>query len=203
MCGRFTIMLEPEELRQQLELGELPVEFAPNNNVSPGQAVPVVINPVTRDVEMFKWGLVPRWTKDPKIGYKMFNARAETISEKPSFRIPFLRQRCLILANGFYEWKIESDHKYPFLFTLKERKPFTFAGLWDSWRDKEGIELRSCTIITIEPNSLMVEYHNRMPVILGETTRWKWLENTQPEELKSLLLPYASEEMDTPLRIET
>ncbi len=195
-------MLEPEELRAQLDLGEFPVEFISNRNISPGQLVPVVTDPVSRKVELFRWGLVPGWAKDPKIGYKMFNARSETLSEKPSFRVPFLRRRCLIPADGFYEWKLEDGRKYPFLFTLSDRKAFTFAGLWESWSDPAGNELRSCTLITTEPNELIGQYHDRMPVILDEKTRWKWLVETNVEQLKSLLVPYNANEMDKPLKIE-
>lgn len=198
MCGRFTIMLEPEELRGQLGLGELPVDLVSNHNISPGMLVPVITNPLSRDVEMFKWGLVPGWAKDPKIGYKMFNARAETLSEKPSFRIPFLRRRCLIPADGFYEWKAINGRKHPFLFTLKDQAAFTFAGLWELWRDANGNELKSCTLITTTPNELIAQYHDRMPVILDAGTRWRWLEESDSIMLKSLLIPYDAEKMNFP-----
>lgn len=195
-------MLEPEELREQLNLGEFAVEFASNRNISPGQLIPVVTDPVSREVELFRWGLVPGWAKEPRIGYKMFNARAETLSEKPSFRVPFLRRRCLIPADGFYEWKLVDGRKSPFLFTMKNNKAFTFAGLWESWLDPAGSELRSCTLITTEPNELIGQYHDRMPVILDETARWKWLSENNAEELKALLVPYDANAMDTPVRIE-
>jgi len=195
-------MLEPEELRESLELGELPVELLPNSNISPGQNVPVVLNPITREVKMFRWGLVPGWAKDPKIGYKMFNARAETLTEKPSFRKLLPRRRCLILADGFYEWKEIDGKKYPFYFTLIDQKPFTFAGLWDTWQKPEGEVLYSCTLITTEPNELLSQYHNRMPVILGKDQRWQWLEDTSMEDLKALLKPFPAEKMSEPIRIE-
>ena len=202
MCGRFTIMLEPEELRESLELGELPVELIPNSNISPGQNIPVVLDPVTREVKMFRWGLVPNWAKDAKIGYRMFNARAETLSEKPSFRTLLRRRRCLIPADGFYEWKELDGKKYPFLFTLINQKPFTFAGLWDTWQKAEGEVLYSCTLITTEPNELLAHYHNRMPVILGEDQRWQWLEDASTEELKALLIPFPADKMSEPVRVE-
>ena len=195
-------MLQVDDLREQLELGELPAEFSSNRNISPGQFVPVVTDPVSREVALFRWGLIPSWAKDPKIGYRMFNARAETLAEKPSFRVPFMRRRCLIPADGFYEWKMVGSKKYPFLFTLKDQKAFTFAGLWESWRDKEGNELRSCTIITTEPNELLGQYHDRMPVILDESTRWKWLEETQSAALQSLLKPISAERMAPPVKID-
>lgn len=191
-------MLEPEELRGQLSLGELPVDLVSNHNISPGMLVPVITNPLSRDVEMFKWGLVPGWAKDPKIGYKMFNARAETLSEKPSFRIPFLRRRCLIPADGFYEWKAINGRKQPYLFTLKDQAAFTFAGLWELWRDANGYELKSCTLITTTPNELIAQYHDRMPVILDAGSRWRWLEESDSLMLKSLLIPYDAEKMNLP-----
>jgi len=202
MCGRFTIMLQVDDLREQLGLGDLPVEFSPNRNISPGQFIPVVSDAVSRQMALYKWGLIPGWAKDPKIGYHMFNARAETLAEKPSFRVPFLRRRCLIPADGFYEWKLVGGKKYPFLFMLKEGKAFTFAGLWESWRDKNGNDLRSCAIITTEPNEILEQYHDRMPVILNEDNRWKWLEESQPELLQSLLKPLAADLMAPPLMIE-
>ncbi len=202
MCGRFSIMTDPSELQELLELGDISPEFVPSNNVSPGQLVPVVTDLVTRNVEMFKWGLIPAWAKDPKIGYKMFNARAETLTEKPSFRVPLARKRCLILADGFYEWKLEGDKKNPYLFTLKDRAPFTFAGLWDAWKDPEGRLVNSCTIITTRPNNLMVLYHDRMPVVLGPSLRWQWLEDQSTAALLEMLNPISEDLMQLPQKID-
>lgn len=195
-------MTDPSELQELLELGDISPEFVPSNNVSPGQLVPVVTDLVTRNVEMFKWGLIPAWAKDPKIGYKMFNARAETLTEKPSFRVPLARKRCLILADGFYEWKLEGDKKNPYLFTLKDRAPFTFAGLWDAWKDPEGRLVNSCTIITTRPNNLMVLYHDRMPVILGPSLRWQWLEDQSTAALLEMLNPISEDLMQLPQKID-
>lgn len=185
-----------------MALGELPAEFISRDNIAPGSEIPVVINQENRAVKMFRWGLVPSWAKDPAIGYKMFNARAETISEKPSFRIPFQRQRCLIVADGFYEWKMEDGKKYPFLFTLKEKAPFTFAGLWDTWQNKDGGVINSCTLITTEPNDLVAQYHDRMPVIFADDNRWKWLGERPDTELKAMLTPCAVDLMEIPRRLE-
>ncbi len=195
-------MYDPEEVRERLKLGDMPDDFVPGANISPGQNIPVVIDPVTRNVQLFRWGLVPGWAKDPRIGYKMINARAETVAEKPSFRVSFQRRRCLIPADGFYEWKLDNGRKYPFLFTLVDRVPFTFAGLWDTWRGQEGAVINSCTIITTTPNSLVAQYHDRMPVILDEISRWKWLENLPAENLKALLVPYDAEKMAAPVRLD-
>ena len=194
-------MFDPEELGQKLELGDLPPDLKSNSNIAPGTNIPVVLDAVDRNVKMFRWGLIPGWAKDVSVGYKMINARAETIDEKPSFRVAFQRRRCLIPADGFYEWKIEDGHKYPYLFTLKDRKPFTFAGLWETWRSQEGGEINSCTIITTEPNSLVAQYHNRMPVILGYENRWRWLEERTKEELKAMLIPCQSGIMDIPQQV--
>ncbi len=195
-------MTDPSELQELLELGDISPEFAPSNNVSPGQLVPVVTDLVTRNVEMFKWGLIPAWAKDPKIGYKMFNARAETLTEKPSFRVPLARKRCLILADGFYEWKLEGDRRNPYLFMLKDRAPFTFAGLWDTWKDPEGRLLNSCTIITTRPNNLIALYHDRMPVILGASQRWHWLESQSSAALLQMLNPISEELLQLPQKID-
>jgi putative SOS response-associated peptidase YedK len=195
-------MFDPEDLGQKLELGELPPDLKSNSNISPGTIIPVVLDAVDRSVKMFRWGLIPGWAKDVSVGYKMINARAETIDEKPSFRVAFQRRRCLIPADGFYEWKVEEGCKYPYLFTLKERKPFTFAGLWETWRSQEGGVINSCTIITTEPNSLVAQYHDRMPVILEDKLRWRWLEDGSKEDLKAMLVPCPAEIMDVPQRMD-
>jgi putative SOS response-associated peptidase YedK len=195
-------MFDPEEARKKLDFGDLPADFAPNNNISPGTDIPVVLDSVDRTVKLFRWGLIPRWAKEPSMGYKMFNARAETIAEKPSFRVPFRQQRCLIPADGFYEWKAEDGRKYPYLFTLKEQTPFTFAGLWETWRNQSGGEVHSCTIITTEPNNLVADYHDRMPVIFTNPNCWHWLEDRPVDELISMLKPCEVEIMEQPKRLE-
>lgn len=202
MCGRFSIMYDPEELKDMLGLEEVPDELTPNENVSPGNGVAVVTDAVKRAVEIFHWGLVPGWAKDISIGNKLINARAETLSEKPSFRNAFSRRRCLIPASGFYEWKEEGSRKQPYLFQLADRNAFTFAGLWEHWEDNQGNELFSCTIITTTPNPLVAEYHDRMPVIFDAEHCWQWLENRPIAELQALLVPYPAEKMAYPLRID-
>lgn len=132
----------------------------------------------------------------------MINARAETIAEKPSFKQAFARRRCLILADGFYEWKKEGNKKQPYLFQLQERKPFTFAGIWEHWQDRSGYEITSCAIITTTPNQILQEYHDRMPVILEESLRWRWLENAPISELQMMLKPYPDEEMKKPESVD-
>lgn len=192
-------MLDPEGFQRELELGDLPAEFKSDQNVSPGSLIPVVVDENSRKVELFKWGFVPVWAKDPSIGYRMINARAETIAEKPSFKNAFQNRRCLILSDGFYEWKTESNKKQPYRFSLTEGRPFTFAGIWEQWQDKSGNELTTCAIITTTPNRLLQDYHDRMPVILDKTTRWDWLASSTPTpDLLKMLQPFPAEQMDLP-----
>ena len=198
MCGRFTITLEPAFFQQELDLGNLPSEWVPRYNAAPGQSIPVVRETKSRDVAMLLWGLVPFWAKDISIGYKLINARSETLLEKPSFKNAFKNRRCLILADGFYEWQqptVKGAPKAPFRFTLKGGKPFAFAGLWESWRSPENEEIQSCTIITCEPNPLLAQIHNRMPVILDRNNCWEWLEDKPDNKLFELLRPYPAESM--------
>jgi len=203
MCGRFTLTQAPEALQLELQLGEIPQAFVPDANIAPGRFVPAVMDVHVRDVQLLKWGLIPSWTKDPMLGSKLFNARAETIAEKPSFRNAFAHRRCLILADGFYEWKTEGNKRIPYRFSLADNKPFTFAGIWEDWRDRSGITVATCAIITTVPNPLLQEYHDRMPVILGADERWKWLQNgMEMMALKEMLKPYPQELMAAPERID-
>jgi len=198
MCGRFTITLEPAFFQQELDLGRVPSEWTPRYNAAPGQNIPVVRDSGTRDVAMLRWGLVPHWAKDLSIGYKMINARAETLREKPSFRNAFKQRRCLVLADGFYEWQKPAARgapKAPYRFILEGGEPFTFAGLWESWTSPEGEAVESCTIITCPPNELVGEVHNRMPVILDKDGCWGWLEELPADDLQVMLSPYPAEKM--------
>jgi len=198
MCGRFTLTLDPGELQELLNLGPFVHIVQPRYNIAPSQPVPIVRDPEKRAVELYQWGLVPFWADDPKIGYRMINARSETAHEKPSFRAAFKYRRCLILADGFFEWKAgeKGSSKTPYLFKLKNDHPFTFAGLYENWQSPDGGELNTCTILTCQPNELVEEYHNRMPVMLGEQARWAWLDpETSQNDLLALLVPYPADEM--------
>jgi putative SOS response-associated peptidase YedK len=198
MCGRFTITLEPAFFQQELDLGSIPVEWVPRYNAAPRQNIPVVRDAESRNVAMLRWGLIPSWAKDPEIGMRMINARSETLLEKPSFRSALAKRRCLILADGFYEWQKSDQHgapKAPFYFQLKDGKPFAFAGLWESWHPAEGEEIQSCTIITCQPNDLVAQVHNRMPVILDRSNCYDWLTAKPVPELQAMLLPYPPEKM--------
>ena len=195
MCGRFTMSIDSEDLRTQLALGQMPLDWEKRYNIAPSQDVPTVPFSESRDVVWMKWGLVPFWAKDPSIGYKMINARAETVAEKPSYRSSFRNKRCLILADGFYEWRKDGKLSIPFYFQLEGGEPFAFAGLWDDWENK-GVSslpglpgLTTCTLITTDANEDVKPVHPRMPVILTKDTMWDWLDENNPVALLNLLKP--------------
>jgi len=198
MCGRFTITLDPGEIQELLDLGPFVHILQPRYNVAPSQPVPIVKDSEARSVELYRWGLVPFWADSPDIGYKMINARSETAYKKPSFRAAFKYRRCLVIADGFFEWHADKDggSKTPYLFKLQNDHPFTFAGLYEHWPIPSGGELHTCTILTCEPNDLVNAYHNRMPVMLGKETRWVWLDpEMKQSDLQDLLVPYPADEM--------
>ena len=197
MCGRYTLKTPTNVLAELFEIEEYPSALNPSYNIAPTQEVAAVVEEDDkRKLEMFHWGLIPSWAKDPAIGNKMINARAETASEKPSFRSAFKKRRCLILADGFYEWQKTDSGKQPFYIHMKDGSPFAFAGLWEDW--KNGEEIRSCTIITTDANDLMNEIHHRMPVILPPENYGVWLDPDfdEKEPLMDLLKPYPSDEME-------
>jgi putative SOS response-associated peptidase YedK len=197
MCGRFTLMIEAEELQSELGLQEIPADYAPRYNIAPSQPIGVVVDWSARRMEWMRWGLVPSWAKDPSIGSKMINARSETIQEKPSFRNAFLRRRCLIPSDGFYEWQKPSGKgaSAPYYFHTTDHHPFAFAGLWEFWRSPEGEDLRSCTILTTQANSLVAPVHERMPVMLHGDDMERWLGPGNPEVWMGLLKPFPAERM--------
>ncbi len=197
MCGRYTLRTPIDVLADGFEIEEYPPSITPNYNVAPTQEVAAMVEEdEKRKLEMFHWGLIPSWAKDPAIGNKMINARAETVSEKPSFRSAFKKRRCLIIADGFYEWKKTDDGKQPYYIKMEDGSPFAFAGLWETWQN--GEEIRSCTIITTEANGLMNEIHHRMPVILPPEDYGMWLDPDfdEKEALTSLLKPYPADAME-------
>lgn len=199
MCGRFTITLDGSDLQDELAIAEIPPDWKPRYNAAPTQPVGAVVDPAARKMDWFRWGLIPFWAKDMSIGSKMINARAETILEKPSFRTAFQRRRCIIPADGFFEWQKSADKKAPstpFYITLKDKKAFAFAGLWETWKNPEdGAEIKSCTIITTAANEFMRPIHDRMPVILSKDECWRWLEPSQPADLVEMLRPFDPERM--------
>jgi putative SOS response-associated peptidase YedK len=198
MCGRFVLFSSLDELVQRFALDQVDLEPPPNYNIAPTQAVAAVVQvDGTRALRQMRWGLIPFWAKDPAIGSRMINARAETVHEKSSFKRPFNQQRCLVVADGFYEWKKTDTGKIPMFVRLKSQQPFAFAGLYDHWTDSAGDTITSCTIITTEPNDLLRPIHNRMPVIMGRDEESLWLDPTQHAgpQLSALLKPYPPQEM--------
>lgn len=198
MCGRYTITINAETAREELGLARMPDDFYPRYNVAPTQPVVVVRDSGERNAEWMRWGLIPFWAKDPAIGSRLINARSETVFEKPAFKNAFQKRRCLVLADGFYEWKKgagEKGRSQPYLFKRSDGRPFAFAGLWEFWRSPEGEEIRSCTILTTNANAVVEPVHERMPVILSGDSLWEWLEENQSGALMSLLRPYPAESM--------
>ncbi len=201
MCGRFTQSQPADAIAKAFQLAEVP-SLAPRYNIAPTQSVATVLQTpehTDRQFKMLHWGLIPSWAKDRKLGAKLINARAETVAEKPAFRSAFRQRRCLVLADGFYEWQQQENkkQKQPFYFRLSNKQPFAFAGLWEHWEDSSGEAIESCTILTTEPNDLMKPVHNRMPVILNPKDYELWLDPKvkKSELLQPLLHPYPFEEM--------
>ncbi len=202
MCGRFVRKSALTEITDEFAVDEIQWAGEPSYNIAPGQDIAVVIHDGKNQLVTCRWGLIPGWAKDETIGYKMINARAETIAEKRSFAKPFRTQRCLIVADGFYEWqKHERDRdrkKNPIYVRLRSGKPFGFAGIYDRWKSKDDKRIMSCTIITTEPNSLLRSIHNRMPVIIEPNFRDLWLDKDMLEidRLTALLKPYEAGSME-------
>ena len=186
MCGRFALV-DTKELNTRFDT-QNSVDLEPMYNIAPSFQVPVITRNSPNKVELMKWGRIPYWAKGPKIGYKMINARSEEVSSKASFREPFKKRRCLVPANGFYEWKKLSDkNKQPYYIRYKDNRVFAFAGLYDVWKDAEGKEIRSFTILTTKPNKVVSEIHDRMPVILEKKDEDVWLnQDTEPDQLNLL-----------------
>lgn len=192
MCGRFSQSLAGEAIAEAFQLTETP-DWQPRYNIAPTQMIPAIVAAEgnVRQFKPLRWGLIPSWAKDPTIGAKLINARSETVTEKPSFRSAFKQRRCLILADGFYEWRKQSGKKQPFYFRLKNGSLFAFAGLWEHWHDSEDNRLETCTILTTEANQTVAQVHDRMPVILHADHYDRWLDPLQPSEsLQSLLRAY-------------
>lgn len=200
MCGRYVLFKKPDEEPEVFAGYALPSQFAARYNIAPSQPVLAIPNDGKRRADFFIWGLVPAWAKDASIGNRLINARAETLAEKPAFRSSYKYKRCLIPADGFYEWKSQpgTKTKVPHFIHLKSGGTFAFAGLWDERNSSDGSTLRSCTIITTEPNALMAALHNRMPVILRPEHFAEWLDPSPrtPDSLNHLLQPFPAELME-------
>lgn len=199
MCGRFTLVSNLDLILHRFNVAYADVDHVPRYNIAPSQQVLAIVSDgEKRRMGQLRWGFIPFWAKDMKIGHKMINARAETLSEKASFKHPLKRQRCLIPADSFYEWKRDENKKRPVRVRLKSREPFAFAGLWSRWTSPDGKAIYSCTIVTTRPNSLMEDIHDRMPVILRPEDEEMWLDRTieEPEMLQQLLKPYDADKME-------
>ena len=199
MCGRFSLTPDLDELQLRFGFRASDLRHTPRYNVAPTQEVLTVTDQGDGNVGQFmKWGLIPFWAKDPRIGSRMINARAETVVERPSYREAFQERRCLVLADGFYEWRKDGKIRIPMRIILRSGEPFGFAGLWETWKNPEGELVKSCTIITTVPNDLMEPIHNRMPVILTREAEEQWLDpsNADSAELRELMVPYAASEME-------
>ncbi len=215
MCGRFTLFQPDEAIRAVFQLAYVP-NLEPRYNIAPTQLVPTLLstpkaqgarsseqsdgcdnNKVLRQFQLLRWGLIPSWAKDPAMGARLINARAETAGEKPSFRSAFRHRRCLVIADGFYEWQRQERKKQPFYFRLQDGRPFAFAGLWEHGEAPDGEAIESCTILTTEANEVLRPIHDRMPVILEPKDYDLWLDPTvqKPEPLQQLLCPYPPEAM--------
>ena len=201
MCGRFTLRAPASVVAEQFALFEVP-PFAPRFNIAPTQPVAVVRctpqRPQTgRELVHLRWGLIPTWAKDPAIGNRMINARSETAAQKPAYRAALRRRRCLLPADGFYEWQRSGKRKQPFLIRMDDDGLFALAGLWESWQAPDGSHIESCTILTTGPNDLVEPIHDRMPVILAADDYSLWLEPAieEPDRLAPLLRPFPSQRM--------
>jgi putative SOS response-associated peptidase YedK len=196
MCGRF-IFTDPSKIKGLMpdaDIDQLKIEFAPSYNIAPSQDIPAILNDGSNMVRLIRWGLVPSWAKDISIGYRMINARAETLTEKPAFKRLIKDRRCLIFAEGFYEWEKLGKAKRPYFIHMKDSRAFAFAGLWDIW-EKGGNALVSGTIITTDANTLISGIHDRMPVILPVDSYDLWLGHDR-SDVMNFLKPYPIEKME-------
>ena len=198
MCGRFVRYSSIHELAVEFSADEPPFDLPPSYNVAPSQDVLIITNHGEKRFSSCRWGFLPSWAKDPKIGYRMINARAETVADKPSFRGAFMSKRILVAADGFYEWQKKGAAKTPFFIGLKSGRPFGFAGLLNVWVSPEGKQICTCTVLTTEANSLVEPVHDRMPVIIRKEDEDIWLDPSLQDKarLASLLRPYAPDTMD-------
>ena len=198
MCGRYTLASPTERLAEEFGVNASSIELSPNYNVAPTQGVAAVLEEGgQRRLEVLRWGLIPPWADDPGIGSRMINARSETAPGKPSFRRAFRERRCLIPADGFYEWQRTNGAKQPYYIHMEDGRPFAFAGLWESWSKGGEGEVRTCTILTTGANALVGGVHDRMPVILAHDAYDVWLDPaSERDELTGLLAPYPVDEME-------
>jgi putative SOS response-associated peptidase YedK len=198
MCGRYALYHSPEEIEERFDAESDSEELTPRYNIAPSQLVVTIRQIESRTLARCKWGLIPFWAKDPAIANKLINAKAETLAEKPSFKYALAKRRCLIPADGFYEWKKQGKApSQPIYIRRRDRGLFAFAGLWEEWKTPEGDKLQTCTIITVEPNELISQFHHRMAAILRPEDEAAWLDLKNPvADVAPLLRPYPAEELE-------
>ena len=198
MCGRYSLTSDTERIDARFMARSIPSTQPARYNIAPTQQVWALVHRDGPKIVALRWGFIPSWAKDKAIGNRMINARAEGIAEKPSFRRALRKRRCLVLADGFYEWRKEGKSKVPHYIRLKSGEPFGFAGLWETWSAPSGERIQSCTIITTTPNALIAEIHNRMPVILPRNVEAQWLDPDieDPQKVLPLLSPFPEDEIE-------
>ena len=196
MCGRFQLSVKGKHISERFNVEVYDNLYRPSFNCAPTQKHAVITNQEPDKLNMLHWGLIPFWAKDIKIGNKFINTRSETITEKPSFKNSFKRKRCLVVSNGFYEWKKDGNRKIPYRIFLKGENIFSMAGIWDTWKDAKNRKINSFSIITTTPNSLMKNIHLRMPVILKKEDEKKWIGVFEQIELLKLLKPFDAKLME-------
>jgi putative SOS response-associated peptidase YedK len=197
MCGRFTLHHSTEDVAERFAVEQLALGLTPAYNIAPSQPIATILQRQSRTLEKFKWGLVPAWAKDPAIGNRMINARAESASEKPAFRDAIRRRRCLVPASGYYEWRRSGPVRVPMYVHMKDQRPFAMAGLWEEWAAPGGAILRSVAIVTTEPNPFAATIHHRMPAIIDVASEEAWLDPTIEDvaRVTSFLKPYAGDDL--------
>lgn len=199
MCGRFVRISSIADIAQAFDVAHIACDLNPSYNIAPGdQLAALVQEGDPRSLVSLRWGLLPAWAKEPSIGNKLINARAETLTAKASFKTAFKKRRCLIVADGFYEWRKTIAGKTPMYIHLRSGQPFGFAGLYERWTSPEGASVHTCTMITTEPNHLIQSIHHRMPVILPHDHHARWLDPVIDDEMQllALLQPFPADEMN-------
>ena len=196
MCGRYSFAQLSEEVEKRFKIHVDGNTYVAKYNVAPGQKQAIITNQNPTELSFHYWGLLPPWAKDLSMAYKMINARGETLEEKPAFKSAFNSKRCLIPADGFYEWKKINKLKIPYHIRLKSLEMFAFAGLWEEWKDAEGKTRHTFTIITTEANTLMKDLHHRMPVMLPPHLEQEWLENPNPKDVNKMIQSFDSDKME-------
>jgi len=195
MCGRFTLHHSTEDIAERFLVEQTMLDLVPRYNIAPSQPVPVVVQRDSRILDAYKWGLVPSWAKEAEIGNRLINARAESVAEKPAFRSALRSRRCLIPASGYYEWKRQDGRKTPHYICRTDGRPFAMAGIWEEWTTPEQAVLRTCAIITTEPNAFAATIHTRMPAILTPAAEAEWLDpgGRGPRDIVAPLQPFAGD----------